>query len=193
MEAQEGASIADDWIWVVFRGLVIVLFGLLAFARPSATTLALVLALGTYVFAGGAAAVATSLLRGRAGARGDVLLLDGLMGVGIAIVSLLWPARVTITFVWVFGAWAIATGAMELTHARRLRRVLHGEWSLDLAGATSVAFGFFTLVRPLAGGHAMLGSLGAYGLAFGLATIAFGLRLRSSFAQARGSLPRALG
>jgi uncharacterized membrane protein HdeD (DUF308 family) len=172
-------------VWVVFRGVVAVLFGLLAFARPGPTALALVLLFGTYAFCGGAAAIMTALRGDRGGASRDVLLLDGVVGVVIAICSLRWPGRMGVTLAWVVGAWAIASGAMEIVNAMQLRRLLAHEWSLALAGVASVAFGLVMLLRPLAGGLAIMWSLGAYAFAFGALSIALGVRLRSFSNHAR--------
>jgi uncharacterized membrane protein HdeD (DUF308 family) len=193
MTASRGARVADaewrlssHWAWVVFRGVVAVLFGLLAFARPGATALALILLFGTYAFAGGVAALATALRRDRRGASRDILLLDGVVGIVIAAFSVYWPGRMSVTFAWVVGAWAIASGAMEITNAMQLRRLFTHEWSLTLAGVASVAFGLIMVLRPLAGGLAIMWSLGAYALAFGALSIALGVHLRTFLIQMRG-------
>jgi uncharacterized membrane protein HdeD (DUF308 family) len=185
MTATEAESrLSTHWAWVMYRGVVAVLFGLLAFARPAAASLTLVLLFGAYAFGGGIAAIATALRRDRSNR--DILVLDGVVGVGVAILSLFWPARVTLTAVWIVGAWAIATGAMEIANAMRLRRALEHEWSLGLAGVASIAFGLVMLFRPLAGGIAIMWSLGAYALAFGVLMIALGVRLRTFFIHAHG-------
>jgi uncharacterized membrane protein HdeD (DUF308 family) len=146
----------------------------------------LILVFGAYAFGGGIAAVVTAVRPSRTRESRDILLLDGVVGVGLALLSLLWPARPTIAVVWVVGGWAVATGAMEVAAAQRLRRALEHEWSLAIAGIASIAFGLLMLFRPLAGGRALMGSLGTWGLAFGVLTIALGVRLRSFFIHAHG-------
>jgi uncharacterized membrane protein HdeD (DUF308 family) len=187
MTATEAETrLSTHWAWVLFRGVVAVLFGLLAFARPAATSLMLVLLFGAYAFGGGVAAFVTALRHDRTRENRDILLLDGVVGVGLAVLSLYWPARPTLALVWVMGAWAIATGVVELTNALRLRRALENEFSLALAGVASIAFGLLMVLRPFAGGVALMWSLGAWGLAFGVLTMALGVRLRSFFIHAHG-------
>src|ERR1700749_5044628 len=111
------ARLSTHWAWVIYRGVVAFLFGLLAFARPAAATLTLVLAFGGYAFVGGVAAIATALRPDRARGTRDLLLLDGLVGVSVAALSLRWPERVAVTSAWIVGAWAVATGALELANA----------------------------------------------------------------------------
>ena len=174
-------GLASHGAWVAYRGVVAVLFGLLAFARPGAGTLTLVLLFGVYTFAGGCAALFTAARHRRTRAGQDLLVLDALMGIVLSYFSLIWPARMSITIVWIFGAWAIATGVVEIANALRRRRMMTHGGTLGLAGVLSIAFGLVMLFRPLAGGLALMWSLGAYALAFGMAMIALGLRVRSSF------------
>jgi uncharacterized membrane protein HdeD (DUF308 family) len=187
MTATEAESrLSSHWAWVMYRGVVAFLFGLLAFARPGAASLMLVLLFGAYAFGGGLAAIVTAMRRQRGRTNRDVLLLDGVVGVGLAVLSMLWPARPSITAVWIVGAWSLATGGMELANATRLRQALTHEWSLALAGVASIAFGLLMLVRPLAGGLALMWSLGAWALGFGALMIVLGARLRTFFVNHHG-------
>jgi uncharacterized membrane protein HdeD (DUF308 family) len=176
---REDHGLASHGAWLAYRGVVAVLFGLLAFARPGAGTLTLVLLFGAYTFAGGCAALFTAARHGRTRPGQDLLVLDALMGIVLSYFSLIWPARMSVTVVWIFGAWGIAAGVVEIANALRRRRTMTP--TLGLAGALSIALGLVMLLRPLAGGLALMWSLGAYALAFGMAMIALGLRVRSSF------------
>jgi uncharacterized membrane protein HdeD (DUF308 family) len=190
MMTNEVNGLSSRWGWVVFRGVVAILFGLVAFSRPGATTLSLVLLFGVYAFVGGIAAILAALRRGRAGSNWGALLVDGLLGVAAAIVAVVWPAATAVAFLWLIGAWAIITGALEIVSAIRLRKLLEHEWALGLAGAVSVAFGLLLLYRPLAGGLTLVWLMGAYALAFGVLMLVLGFRLRS-VSRAQG-LPQGL-
>jgi uncharacterized membrane protein HdeD (DUF308 family) len=180
------ARLSTRWAWVIYRGVVAVLFGLLAFVRASAASLMLVLVFGAYSFAGGIAAVVTSLRQGPFGESRDLLLLDGAVGLCVATLSLFWPLRLPIVAEWIVGGWAIVMGAIEIMYALRLRRALENEWSLELAGAASISFGVMLLGKAMAAESARAGSVGAWAVAFGALTIALGVRLRSFFIHAHG-------
>jgi uncharacterized membrane protein HdeD (DUF308 family) len=172
-------GLASRWGWVVARGVAAILFGLFALARPGAMSLGLVLLFGAYALIGGIAAVVAAAERGRAGYSWGMLLLDGLLGMAIGVLSLLAPATMAFAFVWVLGIWALATGALEIASAFRLRKVIKNEWALGLAGLASVALGAVMLYKPLAGGLAIVWWLGAYALVFGVFMTVLGFRLRS--------------
>jgi uncharacterized membrane protein HdeD (DUF308 family) len=191
LTSRDEADLASRWGWVILRGIVAIVFGLLAFARPGALTLGLVMLFAAYAFVGGIAAIVAAAQRGRAGLNWGMLMTDGILGVAAAIVAVLWPATAVIAFVWVLAAWAVVTGALEIASAVSLRKVIEHEWTLGLAGLVTLAFGVLMFARPAIGGLAVVWWLGAYAIVFGALMLAFGFRLRS-FAHhgTTGHLPR---
>jgi len=175
-----GYGLASRWGWVVFRGVIGVLFGLVAFTRPGAMAFSLVLVFGCYAFASGIATVIASARSGRAGEpRWGMLLVEGLLGIAVGALAVLWPASTALAFVWGIGAWAIVGGALEIATAIRLRKLIEHEWLFAIAGALTVALGLLMLYRPIAGGLAVVWWLGAYAFLFGIMMIGVGFRLRS--------------
>lgn len=172
-------GLASRWGWVVTRGVIGVLFGLIAFSRPGAMAFSMVLIFGCYAFASGIATIIASARSGRAGESWGALLLEGLLWIAAGVVALLWPASTALTFVWLIGAWALVTGVLEIMSAIKLRKVIEHEWLLAIAGAVSIAFGLLMFYRPVAGGLAVVWWLGAYALLFGITQIVLGFRLRS--------------
>ena len=179
-------GLASRWGWVVFRGVIGILFGLIAFSRPGAMAFSMVLVFGVYAFVSGIATVISALRRGRTGDSWGAMLIEGLVGIAVGGIALLWPASTALAIVWMIGAWAIVTGALELASAVKLRKIIDHEWALGLAGVLSVAFGLLMLYRPIAGGLAVVWWLGAYALLFGIMQIVVGFRLRGYLHGHRG-------
>jgi uncharacterized membrane protein HdeD (DUF308 family) len=182
-------GLASRWGWVVARGVIAVVFGLIAFSRPGALGFSMVLVFGCYAFAAGIATVIAAARTGRAGESWGALLLDGLLSIGVGVIALLWPASTALAFVWIIGAWAIVTGALEIASAIKLRRIIEHEWLLAIAGVLSIAFGALMFYSPLAGGLAVVWWLGAYALLFGVMMIVLGFRLRGLQRAGRRELP----
>ena len=183
-------GLASRWGWVVFRGVVAILFGLVAFSQPGTIGLTLVLMFAAYSFVSGIAAVVSAARGGRAhDPRWGTLLLEGLLYIAAGIVAVVWPASTGLAFLWVIAFWAIVSGALEIASAIRLRRVMEHEWALGLAGALSIAFGALLFMRPVVGGLAVVFWLGAYAIIFGVLQIVVGFRLRSFAHAHRGELP----
>src|SRR4029077_11169392 len=150
LEATERGTfgLASRWGWVVFRGVIGILFGLFAFARPGAMGFSILLVFGCYAFISGIATVIAAARSGRAGEHWGALLVEGLLGIAIGVMAVLWPVSTAFAFVWLIAVWAIASGILEIVSAVRLRKVIAHEWSLGLAGALSVALGILMLYRP---------------------------------------------
>jgi uncharacterized membrane protein HdeD (DUF308 family) len=181
-------GLASRWGWVVLRGVVAIAFGLLSLARPGAMSLSLVMLFAAYAFVGGIATVISAAQRGRAGQSWGMLMLDGVLGIAVAVVAVLWPASTALAFVWVLGAWALLTGGLEIGSAISLRKVIRHEWTLALAGLLSVGLGVLMFAQPIIGAIAVVYTLGVYAIAFGGVMIALGFRLRS-YAYGHKELP----
>lgn len=190
LESRESFGLPTKWGWVVFRGVIAILFGLIAFARPGAMAFSMVLVFGCFAFIGGIATVIAAARSGRAGQSWGALLVEGLLGIAIGALAVLWPASTALAFVWLIGVWAILSGVLEIISAIRLRKLIEHEWAMGIAGALSIAFGLLMLYRPIAGGVAVVWYLGAYALLFGVLMIVLGFRLRSwSRSHLGGHLP----
>jgi uncharacterized membrane protein HdeD (DUF308 family) len=81
--------------------------------------------------------------------------------------------------IYIVAAWAIFTGALELTAAIKLRKHIAGEWLLALLGIASLVFGILVLLAPMTGGLVIAIWIGAYALIFGVMLVALGFRLRA--------------
>jgi uncharacterized membrane protein HdeD (DUF308 family) len=168
-----------NWGWIVARGVFAVLFGLVALFLPGLTWLALMAVFAAYAFLDGVASLVTALgQRPAAERRWGMLVVEGIAGIAVAVLLVIWPIRTSIAFLYVLGAWGVVTGALEIAAAIRLRRVIRREWMLALAGVLSIAFGVVVWLWPAAGALALVWWIGAYAIVFGGLLIALGVRLR---------------
>jgi uncharacterized membrane protein HdeD (DUF308 family) len=184
-------GLSSRWGWVVLRGVVAILFGLLAIAQPGTIGLTVVLMFAAYSFVSGIAALVSAARGGREGdSRWGMLLLEGLLYVAAGMAAVFWPASIALAFLWVLAVWSIISGGLEIASAVRLRKIIEHEWTLALAGALSVAFGALLLFRPLVGALAVVWWLGAYAMVYGILMTVFGFRLRSYMhSHTSGDLP----
>jgi uncharacterized membrane protein HdeD (DUF308 family) len=171
-------ELTRTWWILAVRGVAAVIFGLLALIWPQITLLALVLVFGAYALVDGVFALVAAV-RGRllAGGRGG-LLLEGLLGVGAGIVTLIWPDITALALLWVIPFWAVLTGVLEIVTAVRLRRVLANEWLLILAGFLSIVLGLILMIWPRSGAVGLVWLIGSYAIAFGIMLLGLAFRLR---------------
>ena len=183
--------LAGNWWALALRGLLAVLFGITAFVMPGLTLAALVLLYGAYALVDGVFAVVASLAGRTFGTPWWAMLIRGLLGIAIGIVTFVWPGITELALLYIIAAWAVVTGGFEIAAAIRLRKEIQGEWLLVLSGALSVLFGLALMVYPAAGALAIVWLLGSYAIIFGVLLLVLGLRLRSLSQQvSRPSSPR---
>src|SRR5262245_3817514 len=173
------------WWTTLIRGVIWVLFGIVAFTRPGISLFTLTLLFGGFVFIDGIAHIVSAFGGRREHERWWVLLLTGLAGVLVGVLTFMNPGMTALALLFFIAVWAIATGFLEIVAAVRLRHEIRGEGWLVLAGLVSIAFGASLLFRPMTGALAVLWVIGAYALVLGIVLIVLSLR-------ARGFVPRAL-
>lgn len=171
--------LARHWWALVLRGVVAVLFGLLAFLWPGITLIVLVMLFGAYAVIDGLFAIGAAVRIHRLDGRWWGLLIEGILGVVVGIVTLVWPAITALVLLYLIAFWAIFTGILELIAAIHLRREIQGELLLGLGGMISIVFGLLLLLRPGTGALAVVWLIGAYALVFGVVLIWLGWRMRA--------------
>jgi uncharacterized membrane protein HdeD (DUF308 family) len=170
-------SLTRNWWAVALRGLAGILFGIITFVSPGISLAALVLLFGAYAFADGVLSI-VSAVRRRGADRWWLLLLQGIVGIGAGVVTLLWPGITAIALLVVIAAWALVGGVLQVAAAIRLRKVITGEWLLALSGVLSIALGVLLVVFPGPGALALVIWIGAYAFVFGILLLVLGFKLR---------------
>lgn len=171
--------LSRSWGWVALRGFVSILFGILTFLFPGMTLAALVLLFGAYALADGVFLVGWAISNHRALPRWPALVLGGILGIGVGILTLLRPDLTATALLVTIAVWAMAIGLLTMVAAFQLRREISGEWRLGLAGMLAVALGVVLLAAPGLGALAMLAWIGGFSIASGAAQVALGFQIRS--------------
>lgn len=171
-------TLAQNWWALVLRGVCAMLFGVGAFVWPGITLAVLILFYGAYALVEGVLAIAWALMGRQAGSFSWGVLLAGLAGVAVGIVTFVSPGLTALALLYLIAAWAIVRGVFEIIAAIHLRRELQNEWLLGLSGLLSVGLGVLLIVAPGAGALALLWWIGAFAFVAGVLMILLGLRLK---------------
>lgn len=162
---------------MMVRGVVAIVFGVLALVWPAVTVLALALLFGAYAVVNGISMIITAI-------RDDGLFhqwlvaLSGVLSVIVGGIALFWPGITVLALTLVVGVWALATGISEIVIAVRLRRVLRHKAFLVITGILSVVAGVLLVWHPLAGALGIAILVGTYAVLYGLLLVGLGMWLR---------------
>src|SRR6266567_803264 len=172
------STVSRTWWLVALRGALAILFGVAAFVWPGPTFDVLVLLFGAYAFFDGVVVLTFGLMAAGTHGRWWPLVLGGIVGLAIGVLTFVQPAATALALVYVIGAWAIVTGVLEIIGAIRLRKVFTNEWLMGFSGAISIVFGAVVLDQPGTGALALVFLFGYYAILAGISQIALGFRLR---------------
>lgn len=167
-----------NWWVLLLRGIVAILFGILAFARPGLTLAALVLLFGFYALVDGIFSLIAAFSGWQHREDRWLLVLEGVIGLGAGFVTLRAPAITAVALIFFIAIWALATGVLRIVEAIRLRKEIAGEFWLALSGILSVLFAFLVMLRPAAGALAMAWVIGWYALFMGAMLVMLSFKLR---------------
>jgi uncharacterized membrane protein HdeD (DUF308 family) len=170
-------ALARNWGLILLRGILAIIFGVLAFVWPGITLISLVLLYGAFAFMDGILAI-TAAVRGGLPAPRWWLALIGIFGIAAGILTVLWPQITALVLLLFIAGWAIATGIMQIVGAIKLREEIDDEWLLIAGGVLSVVFGVLLALWPGAGALAMILVIGSFAIMFGILEVLFALRLR---------------
>jgi uncharacterized membrane protein HdeD (DUF308 family) len=183
MRTSEGVTVVDtfrlNWWLLALRGLVAVLFGVLAFVWPGATMITLVWLFGAFALVNGILSLVLAAKTPKGYPKVGSLILGGLLGILAGFVAFIMPGITALGLLILIAAWAIVTGVMDLVAAVRLRKVITNEWLLVLAGIASVAFGLILLFRPGVGALALIWWIAAWAVVFGILLMILAFRMRN--------------
>ena len=170
--------LAKDWWLVALRGLLGVIFGIVALVMPVATILAIVLLFSAYMLVDGGFSLYAAVRAIRRRDSWGMPLIHGILNITIAAIAFLWPGITVLAFVLLLAAWSIVSGCLMIAGAYKVDG-RHGRGWLAFGGVVSLLFGFLMILAPLLGAVVLTWWLGAYSLVFGVALIVLAFRLRS--------------
>jgi uncharacterized membrane protein HdeD (DUF308 family) len=173
-----GTLWAHDWWVVLLRGIVAVLFGLLAFFLPSITLIVLVLLFGIFAIVDGILSFERAF---SASSRNESWIwptIVGVLGIAAGVAAFIWPGITALVLLYIIAVWALLTGIVEIIGTIRMRREISDEWLFVLGGVLSVLFGLLVFARPGVGAIAVVWLIGFYAIVLGIQRIAVAFRMR---------------
>jgi uncharacterized membrane protein HdeD (DUF308 family) len=172
------AGMVHPWWTYLLRGIIAIVFGLLALFWPGLTILALVIFFGVYALVDGLLEIVGSITAARMKVRWWTLLLRGILGIAVGIIVLAWPGITALILLYLIAIWAVVSGVVQIASA------FSGRWAggmkamLAIAGALFIIFGIFLFIFPGSGALGIIWFIGAFAVVIGVLLMVFSFDIR---------------
>ncbi len=166
------------WLFLV-RGILALLFGIIALVAPGIALLAFIYVFAAYAILDGITAIVVSFRERSFLRTWWVLLLEGIVGIIFGILAFAWPGATALVLLYLVAFWALVTGIMEIGSAFVVPGSAGQRWGLGLAGLVSIIFGVILIIFPGAGLLAVLWFVGIFAIVFGISLFIYAFQIRS--------------
>ncbi|HLI06914.1 MAG TPA: HdeD family acid-resistance protein [Ktedonobacteraceae bacterium] len=178
MEMMARPTYGRHWWALLIRGIIAILFGIAAIVWPGMTVIVLVALFGAFALVDGIFAVVAAI-----GERGHDnwgwLLIGGLVGIIIGIITFFWPAITALILLDIIAIWAILMGIFYLTVVFAYHQSVGREILLVIMALLSFIFAAILLIHPVASLLALVWVIGVYAIIVGIMWIIRAFRFRA--------------
>lgn len=167
------------WYWPVVRGVLTILFGIIALAAPLTTAWSLAVVIAIFAIVDGLIEIIEGIRhRAYGGVTARVAL--GVVSIIFGVVILTWPAITLLVLVYSVGVWAVLAGIFQLVAALTIPDVKGSArvWG-SIAGVLYILFGALLFSQPASGLATIIWIIGIYALIFGALLIWFGFKVKA--------------
>jgi uncharacterized membrane protein HdeD (DUF308 family) len=163
------------WWELVIRGIMIMIFGMLALVYPGLTIAVLVIFFGAFVFIEGIFQMVGSFSAKAENPQWVLMFISGLFNFMIGVIVLAWPGMTALVLLWFIAAWAIVTGTLQMVFGLRAPGG-GGEKGLHIIGGIiGIGFGLLAFTWPGATALSIVWIVGLFAIFFGIQLLVLGL------------------
>ena len=184
---RSNARIADLWWAMALRGVGAIVLGTLAVLWPDITLLVLAGIFAAYCAVDGVFSIILAVRGAKRNERWVWSAVHGVVALGAAVLTVLYPQLTVLAFVILLTAWALLTGTLSIIGAFRLKGD-HGRGWMIAAGVIPLALGVLLMIFPQVGMFTLTWLIAFQGWVAGamLLSVAYKLRMRHADRVAHG-------
>jgi uncharacterized membrane protein HdeD (DUF308 family) len=161
---------------LLLRGVVAVVFGLIALSNPGATAAALVILFAIWAFVDAGLEVGAAVRRGQEHRPWGWFAFEAFVSAAAGVAALVYPAITLLVLVVIVALRAIILGILMMSGAISWKG-LPARWLWVLTGLVSILFGILLFWRPVVGAAALVWAVGIYAMVFGVMSFVHGIEV----------------
>jgi uncharacterized membrane protein HdeD (DUF308 family) len=172
--------LVKNWWIILLKGVLLILFGILAFITPGVTISVLVTWFSLFLIADGIISLVGVLMNWKTEEDKWLLLAEGLISIILGFLVFRSPDSFATFVGFLIAFWAVFIGVARIAMAIQLRKEMKGEGWLILSGVLAILFGFLVFAQPGIGLTTVLWMIAIFSLLIGVLLVFLSLKLRNS-------------
>jgi uncharacterized membrane protein HdeD (DUF308 family) len=168
--------IQKKWWLLLLRGILAIIFGLIALLSPGIVLVTLLFYFGFVALFSGLFLIIEGIAV-KSDDRG-MHILEGVISVLFGLLFIFMPGFVFSFIMYFIAFWAIIGGILQIIYAIKLRKEIPNEWLAILTGVITLIFGLLVLFNILAGAAALIMVFGIYALIAGILLIILSFKVK---------------
>jgi uncharacterized membrane protein HdeD (DUF308 family) len=169
-------NLQKNWWLIALRGVLAILFGLLALFSPYIVVFSLITFFAFFAILSGVFIVTLAFL-GEIDNR-VLRIIEGLIFIVTGAVVLLNPVSAVGGIMIFIAAWAIVSGLLQIIGAIRMRKIITNEWYMIFSGVISIIFGVILAANLITGAGVLVMVFGVYAILSGLFTLLLSFKVK---------------
>src|SRR6188472_3768890 len=166
------------WIFAIIRGVLGIIFGLIALFAPIDTAVVLAIVIGAWAIVDGVFDIIEAI-RHRGSSSMALRIVLGAVSILFGILVLVWPGMSLAILAVFVGIWAIVIGILQVMASVGHRAAPNSGWVWRvIGGALAILFGVLVLIRPGTGLVTIIWIIGIWAIVWGITLIVLGVQLR---------------
>lgn len=170
-------NLQKNWWLVTVRGILAVLFGLLALFSPMIVIFSLLTFFSFFVILSGVFIITLAFLENNENKW--LRVLEGLIFIITGAIVLFNPVSAVGGLMILVAAWAIVSGIFYIAGAIRLRKVIQNEFFMILNGIISILFGIILAMNLVDGAAAITMMFGIFAILSGIFSIMLSFKIKN--------------
>jgi uncharacterized membrane protein HdeD (DUF308 family) len=158
----------DNWVMLLVRGIIAILFGIMAMVWPAITALALAVLWGIWALIEGVVNLAAAFQKGASGKGWKIFF--GVVSILAGLVAIIHPFDVALVLTWILGIWFIVTAIFQGAGAFSSTRT-QPRWMLIISAVLSLVIGILFVAKPGVGVLSIVLWIGVVAIVWGIVLI----------------------
>ncbi|MCA6074704.1 HdeD family acid-resistance protein [Fulvivirga sedimenti] len=165
------------WVWLL-RGLLFVVFGIIAFVSPVVTAATLAIWFAAFLFIDGVFALIHTFRHWKDNDDKWLMFAEAAISIVLGILLIRNPSITLLYVSLMLAFWFIYSGVVKIGLAIQVRKEIKGEGWLIAGGAVSVILGIVLLARPDMAIAGLIGLLAFFAIVMGILMIVISFKIR---------------